>query len=360
MNFDSPTKMYISPTGSKEPNNNEKEPSTDNEEIIQTYPHDFPVTKLPKSITKPGGNPTYTLNAGNFLYRGSAEQGLQIHRLNGIQWYALDLHKIFQYGYPSKYRLKNDLTLLAIDEIDETHPFFTGLDEDMKDKFNIFFTYDVEGNKQRVSIPQNDYDLCEYICSLGYDGYAMNEMKDDSKGDFHAEVALKDGNDKLILIQPINVDNITMNNGDELVDDAGVLINNKWIEGEIRRNNERKEKDERARRKRERRQEERRRVTNSSEPGSSINFSSLSEDSSFRIPMNSYESPPKMPKNDYSNIPNFGYGDETYNSPQKKGKLFGPDTGGKTKKRNRKTKKRNKKKQTKKKNKKSKRKSNKK
>lgn len=350
--FESPTKMYISPTGSKEPNNNGKkeEATTDNEEIIQTYPHDFPVTKLPKSITLPGGNPTYTLNAGNFLYRGSAEQGLQIHRLNGIQWYALDLHKIFQYGYPSKYRLKNDLTLLAIDEIDETHPFFTDLDEDMKDKFNIFFTYN-KGKKQRVSIPQNDYDLCEYICSLGYDGYAMNEMKDDSNGDFHAEVALKDGNDKLILIQHINVDNITMDNGDELVDDARVLINNIWIEGEIRRNNQRKEKDDRARRKRERRRE-----TNSSEPiGSSINFGSPSE-----IPVNSYESPPKMSKIDYSM--SIDYDNKSYNSPPPKRKvnLFGPDTGGKTKKRNRKTKKRNKKKQTKKKNKKSKRKSNKK
>lgn len=339
MSFDSPTNMYISPTGSKEPNNNEKEPTTDNEEIIQTYPLDFPVTKLPKYITKPGGNPTYTLKANNFLYRGSPEQGLQIQRLNGIQWYALDLHKIFQYGYPSKYRLKNDLTLLAIDEIDETHPFFTGLDEDMKDKFNIFFTYN-KGKKQRVSIPQNDYDLCEYICNtLGYDGYAMNEMKDDSNGDFHAEVALKDGNDKLILIQHINVDNITMDNGDELVDDAGVLINNKWIEGEIRRNNQRKEKDERARRKRERRDEERRQEMYSREPiGSSINF----------------DSPPKIQKIDY--------GVESYDSPQptRKGNLFGISTGGKTKKRNRKTKKRNKKKQTKKKNKKSKRKSNKK
>ena len=348
--FESPTKMYISPTGSKEPNNNEKEPVTDNEEIIQTYPHDFPVTKLPNSITLSGGNPTYTLNAGNFLYRGSAEQGLQIQRLNGIQWYALDLHKIFQYGYPSKYRLKNDLTLLAIDEINETHPFFTGLDEDMKDKFNIFFTYN-KGKKQRVSIPQNDYDLCEYICNtLGYDGYAMNEMKDDSNGDFHAEVALKGGDNKLILIQHINVDNITLDNGDELVDDDRVLINNMWIEGEIRRNNQRKEKDERAKRKR-----QKRRVTNSSVPiSSSIFFGSPSQDSSFRIPMNSYESPPKMSRIDY--------GDETYNSPQpkKEGNLFRPDTGGKTKKRNRKTKKRNKKKQTKKKNKKSKRKSNKK
>lgn len=341
--FNSPPK-YQSPSASKE--------KIDDNQEVKKYPKDFPVTDLPTPIDDEQGNPTYTLNTGNFLYRGSENRALPLEDLTGIQWYALDLHKVFQYGYPSQYRLKNGLTLLAIDEINETHPFFTGLDKDMKDKFNIFFTYDNNGNKQRVSIPENDYDLCKYICSLGYDGYAMNEMEDDMNGNFHAEVALNNGNNKLILIQHINVDNITMDNGDALVDNVGDLIDNKWIEGEIIRNKQRKERDDRARRKREWREEEGRSETNSSEPiGSSINF-----DSHLDNPMNSYKSPPKMQK--------IEYGFKSYDSPQStiRGNLFGtsPPLGGKTKKRNRKTKKRNKKKQTKKKNKKSKRKSNKK
>jgi len=340
--FESPTK-YQSPSASKEM-------IVDNQEDKE-YPKHFPVTELPKSITKPGGNPTYILESGNFLYRGSAEKDLQLHRLTGIQWYALDLFKVFQYGYPSKYRLNRNLTLLAIDEIDETHPFFTGLDQDMKRKFNKFFTYDKNGNKQRVSIPKNDYDLCEYICSLGYDGYAMNEMDDDSndasvkkKNKFHAEVALNNGHEKLILIEHINVDKITDENGEKLRTDPeydsdgekindGEEINTTWILSKIVRNKQRAE------------------GLKNRKPKRDYDHNFASFDNSSSMFNAEYTSPPKQQRKSL-----FGYDSP---EPTRRSSLFGLPTGGKTKKKNRKTKK-NKKKQTKKKNKKSKRKSNKK
>lgn len=319
--FESPTK-YQSPSASKE--------MIDDNQEDKIYPKDFPVTELPKSITKPGGNPTYILESGNFLYHGSKEKKILLEDLKGIKWYALDLPKVFHYGYPSKYRLNRNLTLLAIDEIDETHPFFTGLDKDMKRKFNKFFTYDKNGNKQRVSIPKNDYDLCEYICSLGYDGYAMNEMKDDSDNQFHAEVALNNGHEKLILIEHINVDKITDENGEKLIGNDGEEINTIWIEAAVVRNKQRAEGLKNRKTKRDY-------IVSFDNPSLMFN--------------EEYNSPPKQPKKSL-----FGYDSP---EPTRRNSLFGVSTGGKTKKRNRKTNK-NQKKQTKKKNKKSKIKNNKK
>ena len=346
MNFDSPSR-YQSPSASKE--------KIDDNQEVKIYPDNYEVTKLPKYERKSGGNPTYTLKATNFLYRGSKNPYLPLEDLIGIQWYALDLHKVFQYGYPSKYRVKDDLTLLAIDKIEKDDPFFTGLPETMKNKFNKFIRYDDEGNKQRVSIADNDYDVCEYICSLGYDGYAMNKMKTDSGGEFHAEVALNNGIDKLILIEHINVDKVTDKNGEKLTDNFDEPITNAYLDDKVVRNKQRAEGLKS-------RNKPSKRSYNSSEvPSLKFNPMIMDEDDNdeddepFRIEGEPYyESPLKISKIEK-------YGDESYYSPQPKlkGNLFGISTGGKTKKRNRKTKK-NKKKQTKKKNKKSKRKSNKK
>ena len=360
MNFGSPySSPYRSPSASKEK-------IYDNQEV-KKYPKDFPVTKLPTPIYDEQDNPVYILTSGNFLYRGSEKRGLPLEDLIGIQWYALDLPNVFQYGYPSKYRLNRDLNLLAIDKINKTHPFFIGLDEDeeMKTKFNKFIRYDDEGNKQRVSIADNDYDVCKYICSLGYDGYAMNKMKDDSGGEFHAEVGLNNGHEKLILIEHINVDNITDENGEKLIGKDDEPITNAWIEDSVLRKKQRAEG------------LKNRNKSSKRSYNSSLNINPMimdEDDEPFRIqskptifnfesPPNfesspKFESPPKRQNTGPISPHPFSYSSPyspTINSP------YSPTikTGGKTKKRNRKTKK-NKKKQTKKKNKKSKRKSNKK
>lgn len=331
--FESPTNMYISPTGSKEPIYNSEE-----KESIKTYPKDFPVTKLPRSITNSGGNPTYTLKSGIFLYRGSEEKNLPLQYLTGIHWYALDLHKVFYYGYPSKYRVNNDLTLLAIDKITKEHPFYRGLNPEMQIVYNNFFSSNKNGDKKRKSIPQNDYDLCDYICNtLGYDGYAMNEMQDDDEdnGMFHAEVALNNGNEKLRLIEHINVDNIQNNKGEHLIDKRGDPITNRWIASEVLRNKQRAEGLKN-------RKSKRRFIDPYDEPLENpplmFNDENISPFKLQKIPFNSYDSPP----------------------PAQRNSLFPLSTGGKTRKNNKKKAKKSKKKQTKKKIKKSKRKSNKK
>ncbi len=350
MSFGSP---YSSPSASKE--------KIDDNQEVKKYPEDFPVTYLPNSVRKPGGNPTYTLKAKNFLYRGSKNPYLPLEDLIGIQWYALDLPDVFQYGYPSKYEINTDLNLLAIDKIEKDDPFFTGLDETMKNKFNKFIRYDDEGKKQRVSIAQNDYDVCEYICSLGYDGYAMNKMKSDIDGEFHAEVALNNGIDKLILIEHINVDKVTDKNGQKLTDNSDEPITNAYLDDKVIRNKQRAE-GLKGRNKPSKR--------SYLSEGSSLKFNPMimdeddndEDDEPFRIQgkptIFNFESPPKRQNTGPISPQNIGPSNPlpfSYSSPYSSPSI---KTGGKTKKRNRKTKK-NKKKQTKKKNKKSKRKSNK-
>ena len=343
-----------------------KEESPTYEEEGGIYPTNFPVTDLPTPIFDEQDNPVYILTSGNFLYRGDENRALPIEDLTGIKWFGLDLKNVLEYGYPSQYKINTDLNLLAIDEITIEHPFFKGLDEDMKGKFGIFFRTN-NGIRERVSVPQYDYDLCKYICSLGYDGYAMKEMKSDDNDMFHAEVALQNGNEKLIGPVHINVDNLTDEDGINL-EFLGKEANNKNIEERIeeyRRQKEKMKKEEAAMQaKKKRRAQAREEMNSERERGTHLFDDTMmnmndEDNAHFIMRGNIFESPPKRPNTDPTSPQNTGSSSLlpfSYSSPYSspiKGK------GGKTKKRNRKTKK-NKKKQTKQKNKKSKRKSNKK
>jgi hypothetical protein len=351
----------------------EKEPLT-YEEKGGIYPRDFPVTYLPKHISDEQGNPVYILTYGNFLYRGDENRALPLEYLNDIKWFGLDLKNVLEYGYPSQYKLNTNLKLLAIDEINVEHRFFTGLREDMKHKFEIFIRTNNNGIRERVSVPQNDYDLCEYICRLGYDGYAMKEMKSDShfyddvNDMFHAEVALKNGNEKLSEPVHINVDNLKDKDGRNL-EFLGKEANIKNIEERIEEYKEQQrkmEKEEAARKaKEEKRKKARQEMGNKrvrdpplfhnpmimDEDNDDDNAPFVMRENIFNFESPRIGSPPKRLNTGSISPDPFPYS-SPFSSPSIK-------TGGKTKKRNRKTKK-NKKKQTKKKNKKSKRKSNKK
>ena len=357
MSFDSPFKSPIK--------NNEKEPLTYNE-IGGEYPEDFPVTILPEPIYDEQGNPVYILTSENFLYRGSETPGVPLEDLIDIKWFGLDLKNVLEYGYPSQYKLNTNLRLLAIDEINETHPFFIGLHGEIKRKFEIFIRTN-NGIKERVSVPQNDYDLCEYICSLGYDGYAMKEMKSDDYDMFHAEVALQNGNEKLIDPVYINVDELKYKDGSklEILGEEATIENIKKRIKTYKEQQTKMKKEEAARKakeaKRARAREEMNLKRGSDHPlfhNTMFQKDNDDDNDPFRIQGNIFnfrsaenESPPKKqyidPNTDPISPLSF-----SYSSPME-------SKGGKTKKRNRKTKK-NKKKQTKKKNKKSKRKSNKK
>ena len=370
MNFDSPFKSPIK---------DNKEESPTYNEIGGEYPKDFPVTDLPTPIYDEQGNPVYILTHGNFLYHGDENRTLPLEDLNGIKWFGLDLKNVLEYGYPSQYEINTDLNLLAIDEINVEDPFFKDLDEDMKRKFGIFIRTN-NGIRERVSVPQNDYDLCEYICNLGYDGYAMKEMNSDDYDMFHAEVALKNGNEKLIGPVHINVDNLIDEDGRKL-EFLGKEANIKNIEERIEEYKGQKDKmfrEEAARKaKEEKRNKARQEMSHKrvrdpplfhntmfpdedNEDNDDDNAPFVMQGNIFNFESPRIGSPPKRQNTGPISRPNtspssplpFSYS-SPFSSPSIKSK------GGKTKKRNRKTKK-NKKKQTKKKNKKSKRKSNKK
>jgi hypothetical protein len=371
MSFDSPS-IYQSPI------KDNKEESLTYNEIGGEYPEDFPVTDLPTPIDDEQDNPVYILTSGNFLYRGSETPGVPIEDLTGIKWFGLDLKNVLEYGYPSQYKLNTNLRLLAIDEINEKHPFFIGLHGEIKRKFEIFIRIN-NGIRERVSIPQYDYDLCEYICNLGYDGYAMKEMKSDSNFDddvndmFHAEVALQKGNEKLSEPVHINVDELTYKDGRKL-QILGKEATVKNIEDRIKTYQEQKEKMKKEQAAREAKEAKKARargemnLKRERDPPLFHNTMFLDEDNyddndpfvmrgNFNFGSPLIGSPPKRSNTDNS-PDNFSYS-SPFSSPIKPYISPRIKTGGKTKKRNRKTKK-NKKKQTKKKNKKSKRKSNKK
>jgi hypothetical protein len=372
--FESPS--FESPSFESPIKSIEKEPLT-YEEKGGIYPRDFPVTYLPKHISDEQGNPVYILTYGNFLYRGDENRALPLEYLNDIKWFGLDLKNVLEYGYPSQYKLNTNLKLLAIDEINVEHRFFTGLREDMKHKFEIFIRTNNNGIRERVSVPQNDYDLCEYICRLGYDGYAMKEMKSDShfyddvNDMFHAEVALKNGNEKLSEPVHINVDNLKDKDGRNL-EFLGKEANIKNIEERIEEYKEQQRKmEEDARKAKEKRKKARQEMGNKRvrDPPLFHNLMIIDDEDNEPFIIQgkptifNFESPPKKQYIDPNTSPSsplpFSYS-SPYSSPfPSPFPSSSIRTGGKTKKRNRKTKK-NKKKQTKKKNKKSKRKSNKK
>ena len=211
------------------------------------YEEDYPETNLGDFlIEENGANPVYVLPIGTILYRGDSQINNPLKNLKGINWYGVKLKDIIQYGYPKKYRTNKELILLAIDKVTEEHPIYEKLKQEKKlQLFNKFFLFSNVVGRTRSSIPKNDANMTKFLNEQGYTGYGMQEMhKDDwevAESLFHSEIAMINGDDNLIDVEDIDVENILFQNGERIKNKDGSLATNETIRNTIRENKDRKD-----------------------------------------------------------------------------------------------------------------------
>lgn len=210
------------------------------------YEIDYPETNLGDFLIEDdGANPVYVLPIGTILYRGDSQINNPLKNLKGINWYGVKLKDIIQYGYPKKYRTNKELILLAIDKVTEEHPIYEKFkQEDKSQIFDKFFLFSNVVGRTRSSIPKNDADMTKFLNKQGYTGYGMQEMhKDDwevAESLFHSEIAMINGDDNLIDVENIDVENIVYQNGERIKDKNDNLVTRETIKNKIQDNKESK------------------------------------------------------------------------------------------------------------------------
>lgn len=212
----------------------------------KVYEIDYPETNLEDFLIEDdGANPVYVLPIGTILYRGDPQINNPLKNLKGINWYGVKLKDIIQYGYPKKYRTNKEIILLAIDKVTEEHPIYEKFKEKNKlQLFKKFFLFSDVVGRTRSSIPKNDANMTKFLNEQGYTGYGMQEMhKDDweiAESLFHSEIAMINGDDNLIDVENINVENIVYQNGERIKDKHGNLVTKETIKNTIQENKESK------------------------------------------------------------------------------------------------------------------------
>ena len=121
-------------------------------------------------------NPFYIIPAGTELYRGDyffdshVKQSLEYYTIPPI-FFGFDKESVEKYGIVYKFTTKQEMRCIATDLLTESSPFYDTAPEHIKEILRK--NYGVI-SKKRVSEPNPDKKLAEYICGLQLDGYAAN------------------------------------------------------------------------------------------------------------------------------------------------------------------------------------------
>ena len=255
------------------------------------YEIDYPETNLEDFLIEDdGANPVYVLPIGTILYRGDSQINNPLKNLKGINWYGVKLKDIIQYGHPKKYRTNKELILLAIDKVTEEHPIYEKFKE--KDKlqlFNKFFLFSDVVGRTRSSIPKNDANMTKFLNEQGYTGYGMQEMhKDDweiAESLFHSEIAMINGDDNLIDVENVDVENIVYQNGERIKNKDGSLVTKETIKNTIQSNKESKALRKSQREAQEKKRKAKRRDYDEDEENNTSSSSSFVASDIFRSPV---------------------------------------------------------------------------
>lgn len=164
------------------------------------------------------GYSTYSLASETTLYKGSP---YKLANLTGIKWFAFDEANASQYGNVYNYNVSKPLqkNLLAMDQWNTLNWLYRNINRDTLEtcmthvslnslRGKLCITDFTEENIQRIlknqfgynpnpnikpvraSDPRPDLILTFYIRELGFQGYAIKQMKSPFNGNFHPEVAL--------------------------------------------------------------------------------------------------------------------------------------------------------------------------
>ena len=141
----------------------------------------------------------YTLTKGSTIYRGDNaiyRNKKNIRQLNGPTFFGHSSEAVEKYGVVFSFICDKDYKLLALDDYSTISKLYNDAPRDIQTilKENYGYGYIEEGEQRRNSVLEKDRMLVDYLCSLGYNGYATDMMEnvDSFIGDFHREIVLCD------------------------------------------------------------------------------------------------------------------------------------------------------------------------
>jgi len=120
-------------------------------------------TRLYNDFNKPQGTPE----------KGVGEDGPKIFTKNN-NFFTMFQKEAKMYGVPYEYTTKKKYNLLAIDNHDENTTFFKNAPHNIKTILSNNYGW---STNKRNSDGDEDQKVADYICSLGLDGYASQQME---------------------------------------------------------------------------------------------------------------------------------------------------------------------------------------
>lgn len=94
-----------------------------------------------------------------------------------------------EYGIIFEFKTKQPYRLLALDDKETTKKLYTNAPENIQKILQQNYGYP---NGVRNSVGNKDRELSEYLCKIGFNGYATNKMNTDFEGTFHPEFMICD------------------------------------------------------------------------------------------------------------------------------------------------------------------------
>ena len=147
-----------------------------------------------------GGINMYIIPVGTTLYRGDSNfTDITHHELlkGDYKFFTPDAEYADKYGIVFEFKTKNELQLVAMDDISEQ--FFTGAPKEIRDILEDNYGY---SSHKRDSVEEKDYEVSQYICKQGYQGYAANTMESTGfDDDLNAEIIICNAEEHVERIQ---------------------------------------------------------------------------------------------------------------------------------------------------------------
>ena len=143
----------------------------------------------------------YEARAGFEFFKGLKDEN-RIHKWHIYEWYAVDEKTASTYGRIYKYKLKNTLKLLAMDEVNTIEMLIstgnTQNDKKFVDALKITFPI-IENTVSRHSEPDEDKIVADFLHKNNFEGYAIKSLPKSfgSSDYFHPEVLICNPNNNI-------------------------------------------------------------------------------------------------------------------------------------------------------------------
>jgi hypothetical protein len=162
-----------------------------------------------------GGINMYIIPVGTTLYRGDSNftDITQPELLKGdYKFFTPDAEYADKYGIVFEFKTKNELQLVAMDDISEQ--FFTDAPKEIQGILEDNYGY---SSHKRDSVEEKDYEVSQYICKQGYQGYAANTMESTGfDDDLNAEIIICNAEEHVERIQRTTHENKIQSKLEEL------------------------------------------------------------------------------------------------------------------------------------------------